>query len=251
MHLFSLIRLLPKIRICYTLFFCFRHFPFKQACRIPILFYRRARIDMDKEAKIVLGPEFTGRIRIGNYQLSFAHGKEYTVITNRGTLFFYGGAVLIQAGNVWYVQGEVHLGRDIWFGVDTQLSCYKRIEVKSTNRIAHQCQVRDCNFHYLRDRNTGNINPLASPIKIGTCCWVGNRTTIMPGTILPDYTIVGSNSLLNKDYSKILSPYSLLAGMPAKFVRDGIERVSFVDLQLEARLKAREFRSVEEFENEG
>lgn len=72
--------------------------------------------------------------------------------------------------------------------------------------------------------DTPGYYPISKPISIGNFSWIGNRTTIGPGSILPDYTIVASNSLVNKDFS-ILNPYSTIGGIPAKFIREGWTRV--------------------------
>jgi len=69
---------------------------------------------------------------------------------------------------------------------------------------------------------------LTKPVKIGDYCWIGNRSTIMPGTVLPERVIVAANSLLNKDYiEKGILPFSVIGGMPAKLLNTDIERTDF------------------------
>ena len=60
---------------------------------------------------------------------------------------------------------------------------------------------------------------------IGKRHWIGNQTTILGKCKTKDDTIVGTGSLLNKDYTIINEDYPLLAGRPAKVVRTGIKRV--------------------------
>lgn len=242
--MFKRLIILFRIRLIYTVYFNIRYLPFSQAFRLPIIFLRRAKINMGKNAKIILDKSVKGRVKIGDYQLSFSHGKEFTTITNWGKIIFHGGNIRIQAGSIWFVLGEVHLGSDIMFGTNSKLSCYNRVDVFNTCRIAHEVQIMDCDFHYLRDRISGQIKPISSPIRIGSCCWIGNRTSVMGGTILPDFTIVGSNSLINRDYSKIIESYSLIVGSPAKLIRENVERLSFVDYDLERELKSKEFGSI-------
>jgi acetyltransferase-like isoleucine patch superfamily enzyme len=231
---------LYRLRIFYTIYFCFRYLPFKQARHIPILFYSRARIDMQHGGRILLGDDFQGRVSLGDYQLNFAHGKEYTVITNRGTIHFEQGEVFIRSGNIWYVQGKVQMGRNVLIGNNSQLSCYKNIRISSNCRITHECQIRDTNFHHIRDVVSGVVKPILRPIFIGSCCWIGNRTSVMPGTVLPNFTIVGSNSLLNKDYSITIAERSLIAGIPAKLICANVERLSFVDSSLDLEIQQKE-----------
>lgn len=48
----------------------------------------------------------------------------------------------------------------------------------------------------------------------------------MPGTKIPNNIIVASNSLLNKDYNlQGIQSYSLLGGIPAKFIRGDVFRL--------------------------
>jgi acetyltransferase-like isoleucine patch superfamily enzyme len=52
-----------------------------------------------------------------------------------------------------------------------------------------------------------------SPIEIGAYCFIGTAVTILGGSRLPDYSILGANSLLNQSLDE---PYTLYAGVPAK-----------------------------------
>lgn len=61
----------------------------------------------------------------------------------------------------------------------------------------------------------------AEPVSVGEYCFVGGMTVLLPGSALPDYSVLGANSLLNRHYS---DPYYLYAGSPARpikqFTRD-------------------------------
>ena len=91
----------------------------------------------------------------------------------------------------------------------------------------------DTTFHYVQNLNrNGEIAPLTKPIILGEDIWVGNRTTFTKGAVVPDKTIVASNSLVNKDFSNI-EPYTLLAGMPASVKATGMKRIFDLDIQRE------------------
>jgi carbonic anhydrase/acetyltransferase-like protein (isoleucine patch superfamily) len=55
----------------------------------------------------------------------------------------------------------------------------------------------------------------AKPVTIGKYCFVGTACTILGGTVVPDYSVVGANALLNRAYEE---SYRLYAGVPAKAV---------------------------------
>ena len=58
----------------------------------------------------------------------------------------------------------------------------------------------------------------------------------MPGVILPSYTVVASNSLVNKDFSS-LKPNSVIGGVPAKLIKEKYARVWDTDRELEYHMK--------------
>jgi acetyltransferase-like isoleucine patch superfamily enzyme len=56
----------------------------------------------------------------------------------------------------------------------------------------------------------------SKPITIGEYCFVGTGCVLLGGSSLPDYSVLGANSLLNKQYA---DPYFLYAGNPARPVK--------------------------------
>jgi len=56
----------------------------------------------------------------------------------------------------------------------------------------------------------------SKPITIGDYCFVGTGCVLLAGSALPDYSVLGANSLLNKQYA---DPYFLYAGNPAKPIK--------------------------------
>jgi serine acetyltransferase len=57
----------------------------------------------------------------------------------------------------------------------------------------------------------------SQPIEIGHYCFVGTACVCLPGSRLPDYSVLGASSLLNKSYS---DPYYLYAGVPARPLKE-------------------------------
>ena len=51
------------------------------------------------------------------------------------------------------------------------------------------------------------------------------NVSIKKGVKTPNYTTVAANSVLLKDYSKDIEPFSILAGNPAKIIATGYSRV--------------------------
>ena len=56
----------------------------------------------------------------------------------------------------------------------------------------------------------------SAPIVIQDKCWIGFNTIILKGVTIAEGAIVAAGSLVTKD----VAPYTLVAGNPAKFVKD-------------------------------
>jgi len=56
----------------------------------------------------------------------------------------------------------------------------------------------------------------AYPISIGAYCFVGTNCVLLGGSALPDYSVLGAKSLLNKTYTE---KYFLYGGVPAKPIK--------------------------------
>jgi hypothetical protein len=56
----------------------------------------------------------------------------------------------------------------------------------------------------------------SKPITIGEYCFVGTGCVLLGGSSLPDYSVLGANSVLNKHHAE---PYFLYAGNPARPIK--------------------------------
>ncbi len=57
---------------------------------------------------------------------------------------------------------------------------------------------------------------IAAPVSIGDYCFVGTSCVLLPNSSLPNCSVLGAKSLLNKNYSE---PFRLYAGIPAREIK--------------------------------
>jgi acetyltransferase-like isoleucine patch superfamily enzyme len=57
---------------------------------------------------------------------------------------------------------------------------------------------------------------LTAPITIGDGVWIGSRVTVLPGITIGDGAVVATGAVVTRD----VPPNTLVAGIPARFVRD-------------------------------
>ncbi|MDR1758983.1 MAG: acyltransferase [Fibrobacter sp.] len=214
-----------NISIFKTLYVNFKKLPFSQAIKLPIIIYHRTEIASLQGIIKILGKVKTGMIQFNNNSENHLGRYHWRRIEIRGEAIFT-GKVDFGVGSVLYVRecAKIILGDNVKVMGKARVLCEENIVIGNNVRLTHECQLTDSNFHYIRNIMDGSVEKCTKPIRIGNNNWIGNRTTIAKGTVTPDFTIVGSNSLLNKDYSS-LGNYSLLAGIPAKKIADGFERI--------------------------
>jgi len=62
-----------------------------------------------------------------------------------------------------------------------------------------------------------------SPPIIGSNVWIGRSAIIFPGVKIGEGAIVGACSLVNKD----VEPYTVVAGVPAKFIKNRVDNSDY------------------------
>jgi len=214
-----------NVSILKTLYFNFKCLPFSQSIKIPVIVYRKTEIVSLKGTIKIKGKVKTGMIQFNNINDEFIGSHYWRRIEIHGEVIF-NGKIDFGAGSVLFVRkcGKIEFGNNIIIGGKTKILCEENIKIGNNVRIAHESQIMDTNFHYLRSINDGNVEKCTKLVIIGSNNWIGNRTSIMKGTKTPDFLVVGSNSLLNKDYTN-LKIYSIIAGVPAKLLSEGFERI--------------------------
>jgi len=207
-----------------TYYFNLKKFPFKTAIKLPVFIYGDYKLTNISGNVIINAP-------IKKAMIGFGHPFEaQTRSRGIGEIVIIGTAVF---------KGYVHFGKDVYFqvaknayfemgnfsclGSQTTLICRERIVIGDYVRVAYETQILDSIFHQLIDLKTNTKKEKTAPISIGNYNWIGNRSTIMKGTKTSDYTIIGSNSLCNKDYIH-LGSHNVIGGIPAKLLQTDIMR---------------------------
>lgn len=223
----NLFIILTTRRVLFSIFFNFKYLPFRQAKKCPIIFFKHAYGKITNGGRIILSNEVISKkkkIIIGFPAEDFEYQCEKTVLNIEYGTVYFNGRFCARRGVIMDIKGEAVFEDDVLFGPRCRIRIHNKGFLGNSIRIAHETQIFDTNFHFMEKVDSPGYYPISKPISIGSFSWIGNRSTISPGTVLPDYTIVASNSLVNKDFS-ILNPYSIIGGIPAKFIREGWTRV--------------------------
>ena len=209
-----------------TIWLNIRSFPIKQAFLFPIWCYGRPRFyDLSGQMRIE-GKVISGMIRFN--QVKYGAPSNMSVqseILNQGRIIFRGQGLIGTGTKIAVAYGAVlDIGKKFKITDMCNIGCFREIRIDEQSRIVHRCQVFDSNYHYVANFAHGIVPNHIHPIHIGKGCWVCNSSTITGGTVLPNYTIVGSNSLVNKDFSNIPES-SMIGGIPAKLIATGFRKI--------------------------
>lgn len=209
-----------------TLYLNFRSFPIKQAVRLPIFVYGWPKfftllgcMECRDVCKI-------GMIKLNQTNIGAPSNPGCgTAINNWGKIIFHGPCDIYTANKInTHRFGVLELGANTKIMHHVNITAHNKIFIGANTWITHRCQILDSNFHYVANFINQTVARYHKPIYIGKSCWICNSSTISAGAKVPDYTIVASNSLVNKDFSDI-PPESIVGGIPAKFVASGYRRI--------------------------
>lgn len=207
------------------LYFNFRMLPLSQALILPFDFYYNIRFE-NLSGKIILKNKNLkrGMIKIGG-RGSEMFNRTSTIFDLKGLLII-NGTVEIGHGCLIRIDnnGVLVFGNEVRIGALSKIFCTMNIIFHDEIDFSWECQIFDTNFHYIRNIKTNEIEPMNGKIEIGSFNWFGNRITVMKGTFTPNYLIVASNSLCNKNYLNY-PEFAIIGGFPAKLLSIGKERI--------------------------
>ncbi len=209
-----------------TFYFNFKMLPFKQAMKLPFEFYGKVRFPSLKGQVVINVPVKRGLMQLGMCQ-SAVSPREEIVFSIDGLMVINGDNLTIGSGCVVeiYKNAEIVFNSYINIAPKSKVMLRKKLTIGSYVRTSWEVQIFDSDFHYMRNVNTGVVRPRNKAVSIGSNVWIGNRVTINKGTVLPNYTIVASGSLCNKDYTMGKDERITIAGTPAKVIATGYERI--------------------------
>lgn len=217
-----------------TIWFNLKMLPFNQAILLPITLYSKT-IFRNLSGKIIIDTKHIthNMIKLGADWWYPATSRPQVMWCIYGKLIFKGPISFPQGTYIHIAKnGVLQFGTNGTFiGTNSKIMCFDKIEIGDGTQITWDCQIYDTSFHYVK--SDGIINDLTSPIKIGSNVWIGNNTTITKGVNIPDYSIISSHSLVNKDL-KQYGEHCLFAGCPILLKRRGVVRI--FDEEQEKRL---------------
>lgn len=144
-------------------------------------------------------------------------------LKGRNNTILIGDHVVFKSGKIYLVGGE---GQEITIGNGTTVEgAYLLSDENASITIDEDCMlatdilIRTGDKHSIVDLQSGERINYANDITIGKHVWLGRSVHVLKGTVLPDNTVVGARSLVNK---KFIEQNTIIAGAPARIVKQGV-----------------------------
>ncbi len=115
---------------------------------------------------------------------------------------------------------QLYIGDNVRIGDRAHITCANNIHIQNGVRIGRGVLITD-NAHGASDRKLLDLPIIcraiysSGPILIEQDVWIGDKASIMPNVRVGRGAIVAANAVVTKD----VPPYSVVAGVPAKIVK--------------------------------
>ena len=202
-----------------TLWFNLCYLPVHQAVKLPIWIHYGTAITINKGGTIIIPNACvcTAMIHIGFHRVEICEPRAKTILSiSGGVLCFLGSAHIGHGSKIHVSHGaKLILGDNFSISASSAINCYKSIRFGKDVQFSWDCLVMDSDTHKIYD-DEGNVTNEAKEIVVGDKVWIGCRTTILKGAVIPNNCVIGSCSLVSGNKYE---PNSVIVGVPAKSIK--------------------------------
>ncbi len=231
----NLLVLIWRMNIIKTLYFNFKMLPFHKAIRMPFFLFGKIYFG-DLRGQLIIPDKVSyGMIKVGFkwfdlWPISFVP----TQIQIMGKMEFKGKCIISGGANVnvQSKEGVLTIGDCTLIGGGSIVKCLKKITIGDGTRITGNCNIMDCNMHFVKNIDTGVVANYKGTIKIGESCWINYGTIVTKGAVIPDYSITARGTFVSKDFSES-GTNLFLVGAPAKVTSSRVQRILTLEKQSE------------------
>ena len=111
---------------------------------------------------------------------------------------------------------QLIMGCNCYVGMNTVINGYNSVVIIGDFvSIAQNVSIMSDSGPNMSDILQSKFPIEMKPITIGNHCWIGAGATILPGTVLEDFCVVGANSVVRGHFKE----GSVIAGAMAKVIR--------------------------------
>ena len=117
---------------------------------------------------------------------------------------------------IYAQQGTIKIGKESFIGMGSQIVAKKSIIIGKDSLVSANCVIRDANHRTKRDTFINKQGHIVESIDIEDDVWLGSHVVVTAGNRVGKGAVVGANAVVTKD----VDPYTVVGGVPAKFIQD-------------------------------
>lgn len=116
---------------------------------------------------------------------------------------------------------KLSIGNHVYIGDGVHITASNTIEIGDNVQFGKHVTITDNSHGTLKSVDELNLHPSKrettskGPVIIEDCVWLGDKVTVCPNVHIGKGAVVGANSVVTKD----IPSYSIVAGVPAKILR--------------------------------
>jgi GT2 family glycosyltransferase/carbonic anhydrase/acetyltransferase-like protein (isoleucine patch superfamily) len=165
---------------------------------------------------------FTWRVLTAKFYLRKCNTGKLVTTRGKPLIFAKGKIIIGDRVVIWSIFQRtilsVHAGAKLEIGSKTRLNgvhiaAKSHIIIGSNVRIAPYTLIMDSDFHDIEEHSSEGRT---LPITINSNVWIASRSVILKGVTIGEGSVVAAGSVVTKD----VPPNSMVAGVPAKVVRE-------------------------------
>ena len=190
---------------------------------IPLIISNRVKVKGIKRGKIKIHGDYNKRILFGfgGTEGICGNRNSYLIIGNEGIVEFYGKAFFGAGSSIRCDHGTLKFGNNFWCNKNCFFSCSEGISFGDDVLLGWNVNIRDTDGHdIVYDQARSDKNSHNHECQIGNHVWLASCVDILKGVSIPSGSVVSYRSCVTKTFYK---ERSLIAGYPAKVIRENIE----------------------------
>lgn len=122
---------------------------------------------------------------------------------------------ILNVGNNVYIGDSIIVSTlELTIEDDVLISSGCLIQDSDNHNVHYSLRKNDCQDWKQNQYHNWEITPKA-PVKICRGAWIGAKAIILKGVVIGEGAVVGAGSVVTKN----VSPYTIVAGNPAKFIK--------------------------------
>jgi virginiamycin A acetyltransferase len=139
--------------------------------------------------------------------------KMANVSVGKGVFVHWGSTIRRDTaiGDYTQINGPIFIRADVGVDIGKYCAIGADVAIISTEHLTTHANIQ----YKLQDMCGFSSLDNSRPVVIGNNVWIGDRATILSGVNVSDGAVIGACSVVTKD----VSPFSVVAGTPARVIR--------------------------------